>query len=119
MKVQPDATGPAAPPRRNGELIFEEPWESRAFGLAISLAEAGLLEWDELREQLMAEIGHWEGEHADVAAGDVRSPDEQWSYYERFLAGFERLLLEKGLVSGAELDARHDEFASGEREEVY
>ena len=33
-RVEPDAHGPLAPPRRNGELVFEAPWETRAFGLA-------------------------------------------------------------------------------------
>ena len=28
-----DVDGPAAPPRSNGELVFAEPWEGRAFGL--------------------------------------------------------------------------------------
>ena len=34
-----EAEGPAAPPRANGELVFEAPWESRAFGIAIALVE--------------------------------------------------------------------------------
>ena len=29
-----DLQGPAAPPRANGELVFEQPWQGRAFGLA-------------------------------------------------------------------------------------
>ena len=33
--------GPAAPPRSNGELVFAEPWESRAFGVAVALARRG------------------------------------------------------------------------------
>ena len=36
-----DQEGPAAPPRTNGELVFELPWESRVFGLTMSLYEAG------------------------------------------------------------------------------
>ena len=32
-----DSSGPAAPPRDNGELVFAAPWESRAFGLALAL----------------------------------------------------------------------------------
>jgi hypothetical protein len=34
-----DVDGPAAPPRRNGELVFEAPWQSRVFGLAAAIVE--------------------------------------------------------------------------------
>ena len=32
-------------PRKNGELVFEAPWEARAFGLAVALSEAGQFPW--------------------------------------------------------------------------
>ena len=31
--------GPEALPRKNGELVFEAPWEGRAFGLAVALSD--------------------------------------------------------------------------------
>ena len=43
MTAPLDIEGPAAPPRSNGELVFAEPWESRAFGMAVTLYEAGVL----------------------------------------------------------------------------
>ena len=48
--------GPEALPRKNGELVFEQPWESRAFGLAVGLSEAGVLPWPEFREALIYAI---------------------------------------------------------------
>ena len=69
-----DVTGPAAPPRRNGELVFETPGESRVFGITMALHQAGCFEWDEFRQVLIAEIKRWERE------SDQR-PDEAWSYY--------------------------------------
>ena len=57
-----DQDGPAAPPRTNGELVFESPWESRVFGLTMSLYEAGLFDWEEFRSLLIAEIGVWDAE---------------------------------------------------------
>ena len=30
--------GSAALPRKNGELVFEAPWEGRAFGIAVALS---------------------------------------------------------------------------------
>jgi hypothetical protein len=32
-------TGAEALPRSNGELVFEEPWQARAFGVAVGLIQ--------------------------------------------------------------------------------
>ena len=95
--------GDAALPRRNGELVFAAPWEGRVFGLAVALHERGLYTWDEFRDRLIAEIAR-----AD-RAGDPSS------YYERWLAAFERLLLDKGMLARDDLDARTSEYANGQR----
>ena len=96
-----DTAGRAAPPRRNGELVFEAPWESRLFGLTLALCQAGLFEWEEFRRLLIAEIGAWE------AAGHAAAA---WSYYACWQAAFERVLASKGLCAPAELDARVSAF---------
>jgi hypothetical protein len=41
-----DIEGPAAPPRANGELVFAEPWEGRAFGLAMALVHGGTISYE-------------------------------------------------------------------------
>jgi nitrile hydratase accessory protein len=92
-----DREGPGAPPRRNGELVFAAPWESRLFGLTMALHRAGVFEWEEFRRLLIDEIQHWERSHA---SGDG------WSYYERWHAAFERLLSAKGVCASAELAER-------------
>ena len=97
-----DTEGPAAPPRPNGELLFEEPWEARLFGITMSLFEQGLFEWEEFRQRLIDEIQSWE------AAGH---PQEEWSYYERWAAAFERLLADKALCGAPELGHRTAEFS--------
>ena len=96
-------TGNAALPRRNGELVFDAPWESRAFGLAVGLSQAGVFTWDEFRERLIAEIAEWE------AAGH---PAEEWSYYACWLHALEELLEERGIATDAELDALMEAIAS-------
>ena len=48
--------GAAALPRRNGEIVFDAPWQSRAFGLAVGLSQAGVYPWDDFRESLIAAI---------------------------------------------------------------
>ena len=76
--------GPEALPRKNGELVFEQPWESRAFGLAVGLSEAGVLPWPDFREALVSAIQESE-QH-----GDART------YYEQWASALEHLALEKG-----------------------
>ena len=89
-----DPSASAAPPRSNGELVFEEPWESRAFGVAVALHDAGVIDFEAFRARLIEEIGEWEAEHGPSTPG--------YRYYERWLEALERTLLDAGLV-----DAEH------------
>jgi nitrile hydratase accessory protein len=91
-RIAADLNSPAAIPRRNGEPVFNEPWESRAFGIAVALCERGLCSWDEFRDQLIAEI---------TASDGCGSHS---SYYERFLAALENLLIIKGTCLAAEIE---------------
>jgi nitrile hydratase accessory protein len=96
-----DVEGPAAPPRSNGELVFAEPWESRAFGLAMSLSASGVFEWEDFRRQLIAAIAEAEREP---------DPEQPYSYYRCWLLALERLLDAGGVVSRAQLVARAEEL---------
>lgn len=100
-----------APPRANGEMVFAEPWESRAFGLALALSTEGHYEWAAFRQSLIRSIAQWESAH-DTA-------DPEWSYYERWLEALERMLTERGLVAPEEITARTEEFRCGARGEVF
>jgi cobaltochelatase CobN len=97
----------AALPRRNGELVFEEPWQGRVFGMAVALHEGGLYEWEEFRQALIAQI----------AAAEARPGP--FVYYEIWLQTFEELLTRKGLVTDAELDETTYQFEFGERDDVF
>lgn len=92
-------------PRQNGELVFETPWEARAFGLAVALNERGLYAWRDFSQELAAE----------TARADEHGIDS--TYYERWLAALERLAVARGLITLEELDARTVEYASGARDE--
>lgn len=105
-RVLPES-GAAAPPRVNGELVFEEPWEARAFGIAVSLHEQGLFAWDEFRQRLIEEIGRWERAHPDA-----RTAEAGYRYYERWLAALERLLADKGLCPAPAVDQRTAHLAA-------
>ena len=98
-------TGDAALPRDNGELVFQAPWEGRAFGIAVAMNEDGAYDWAEFRDRLVDEIA------------EAERDDSPSSYYERWLASTERLAIERGFITADELDARTAEYASGERED--
>jgi len=99
--------GPAALPRRNGELVFEEPWQGRVFGMAVALHEQGAYEWEEFRQALIGRI----------AAAERRGGP--FAYFEIWLATFEALLEAKGVVTRDELDETTYQFEFGERDEVF
>jgi len=97
--------GPASLPRRNGELVFEEPWQGRVFGMAVALHEQGLFAWEEFRRELIARIA------AIEAAGGP------FDYYEAWLGAFERLLETRGLVGAGQLEETTFQFEFGERDD--
>lgn len=91
-----------APPRDNGELLFQRHWEGRAFGMAIALSKKGHYEWEDFRQGLIASIAEWEATHC--------KDDPDWDYYQRWLLALERLTLESNLLDPAELDRRTAEI---------
>jgi len=88
------AGGAEALPRRNGELVFQAPWESRAFGVAVALHDAGAIDFERFRSRLVAEIAA----HDEEGDGSA--------YYEHWLDALQQVLLEQGAVTGEELNAR-------------
>lgn len=103
MTVELDLDGIAAPPRSNGELVFAEPWQSRAFGMAMSLTEAGAFTWDEFRERLIHQISSWESNAV---------PGECYSYYDCWVAALEQVVVDKELVGPGALSERGVELVS-------
>lgn len=94
--------GPAALPRKNGELVFEAPWQGRAFGMAVVMHEKRAYPWEEFRDRLVEQI----------AAGSQQ-------YYDSWLSAFESLLLARGLVTREELQSRAREFKQLDRDPVF
>jgi nitrile hydratase accessory protein len=89
--------GPAAPPRSNGELVFAEPWESRAFGMAVSLYDSGAFEWPRFQAALIARIAAWEAGHPD---------GECWSYYQHWLGALQDVLTDDGVIAPDDVAGR-------------
>jgi nitrile hydratase accessory protein len=92
-------TGAAAPPRRNGELVFDAPWQGRAFGMAVGVVARLGLEWKVFQERLIAAI-----------AADPAAP-----YYDCWVAALERLMLDYGAVTAEELNAARETVRAGTR----
>lgn len=93
--------GKIAFPRKNGELTFESPWEGRIFAMAVLLFEKGHYDWELFSEQLIKEIGKAESDSADH--------DVALSYYNHWLAAFERLLLDRGICTRQQLEPIEEE----------
>jgi nitrile hydratase accessory protein len=94
-------------PRRNGELVFDEPWQGRVFGMAAALHEQGRYEWEEFRQTLIRRIAV-----AEAHGGP-------FVYYAIWLATFEEVLARKGLVTAEEMEETTYQFEFGERDDVF
>ncbi|XOV84718.1 MAG: nitrile hydratase accessory protein [bacterium] len=90
-------SGPLQPPMANGEVLFEAPWHGRVFGMAVALQEAGFFSWREFQQQLIAVIGRWDREAAQV---------DPYEYYDHFQTALQQLMLRKRLVSADDLTHR-------------
>ncbi|WP_333776185.1 nitrile hydratase accessory protein [Streptomyces sp. IBSBF 3136] len=102
MSAPLDIGGPAAPPRSNGELVFAEPWESRAFGMAVTLYEAGVFTWPEFQSALIARITAWTAS---------REHGELYPYYRLWLGALEDVLAGLCAVSRDEVITRAQALA--------
>jgi nitrile hydratase accessory protein len=82
--------GAATPlPRDNGELVFEEPWQGRALGMAVVVLERTGLTWADFRRHLVAAI----------AARPEGPESPATAYYAAWLDALESLLAEQALIS--------------------
>lgn len=95
--------GPLSPPRRNGEIVFDDVWESRLFGMTMALYESGAFRWEEFRDQLIAAIGAWERAHG--------ANDADYRYWDCWLEAFERLVAVKDICRGEAVATRVRQLA--------
>ena len=88
---------PDSPPRLQGKLRFDRPWERQVFGLAMALSKAGCFEWEAFRQNLIRSIASWESQPC--------SGQPPWDYYERFLIALEETMHDAGTLTRAEIAA--------------
>jgi nitrile hydratase accessory protein len=94
--------GETAPPRDDEGPVFAAPWEAHAFAIVVRLFEQGHYSWPDWVRYLSAEI---------AASKNAPDPAQASAYYEQWLAAAERLVIERGLASREELDARKRQLA--------
>ncbi len=99
------------PAGRPGERAFNQPWEIRAFAMAMAAYHNGQYEWSEFQLSLIKSIRQWEQSGRDPDA-------EPWSYYEHWLTALETVLAGSGLLSESTLDerTRSQRWTSGRRQ---
>lgn len=87
------------PGGRPGEMAFNEPWEIRAFALAVSAHQEGKFVWADFQGALIESIREWEESVPDL-------DDRSWSYYQHWVVALEKVLGEAGRLSTDSLDAK-------------
>lgn len=100
MTATPDivraALHEAEPPAASGEPVFAEPWEGRAYGLALETMDRLGLPWEMFRQRLIAAI--------------AEAPEQP--YYASWVAALERLVLDQGAGTDDELRVERAECAA-------
>jgi nitrile hydratase accessory protein len=81
-------------PRDAQGPVFREPWEAKAFAMALRLHERGLFTWSEWAAALSQEI---------TAARKRGDPDLGDTYYQHWLRALETVVEHKGAASAEEL----------------
>jgi nitrile hydratase accessory protein len=81
-------------PRDDAGPVFKEPWEARAFAMALRLHERGLFTWPEWAAALSHAISAAKA-HGDADLGDT--------YYQYWLRALETMVERKGAASADEL----------------
>ncbi len=87
---------PALPRDQDGP-VFNQPWEAKAFALAVRQSEAGRFTWPEWVKIFSQEI---------KTAQERGDPDLGDTYYQHWLNALELICAEKGLVVGEAMRRR-------------
>jgi nitrile hydratase accessory protein len=101
-------TIPEFPPETD---VFAEPWEARAFALAVELHARGHFHWAEFRTRLIEEIAAEDSSPADES-GDRSASERNAGYYRCWLRALERLTSAKGILGKIDVDQRADSIAA-------
>lgn len=101
--IPPDAAPAAAEP----EPSFAEPWQARAFAIAVLASKQGCFSWSEWTHALSRELQR--------ASSGVEGQQGRPGYFDCWLSALRSLLLDKGAIAQGELRERKDAWESAYR----
>jgi len=73
-------------PGKNGEPVFDSPWQARTFAMAVKLNESGIFTWSEWADALSINIAAFEA-HSEIKTSD--------DYYKLWQSTLENLVAAK------------------------
>ncbi|SAL81213.1 Nitrile hydratase beta subunit [Caballeronia arvi] len=82
----------------DGDMVFKEPWEAKAFAIVVTLSQEGRFTWSEWVDCFSSHV-----ERATTAEAEGRAAK---TYYEQWLDAMEELLVRKGVTSSEQLYAK-------------
>ncbi|WP_311208419.1 MULTISPECIES: nitrile hydratase accessory protein [unclassified Aeromicrobium] len=80
------------------DMAFDEPWQLRAFALAVAAHKSGQYPWARFQTALIASIGEWENSEA--------SQRRSWSYFEHWVNAVESVLAHGDRIDRSALEER-------------
>jgi nitrile hydratase accessory protein len=86
-------------PPEDTPQAFAEPWQARAFAVAVLASRQGCFTWSEWTHALGRELQH---------APDAAAHATDAGYFDCWLAALQSLLVGKGLIEQGDLLARKD-----------
>jgi hypothetical protein len=93
-EIDADLEGPVSPPRDNGEVVFNTPWERRLFGVTVALCRTAACDWETFRRRLIWRIGQ----------------DEARPYWRSWAVALEDVLVGSAMVTHSEVATRQVEM---------
>lgn len=97
-----DLISKCLPLTESDDITFAEPWEARAFVLALQLSKAGYFSWSDWVDFFSNEVK----QAAEVEISGGKPPP----YFEQWLRALEKIVVAKGVASNDQLFAK--QFAS-------
>ena len=99
MSAPDEPLGPLK--RKDGDPVFDEPWQAQALAMADSLVQEGTLSVSDWAATLGAEIR---------SATNAGAPDNAQTYYLAVLTALEKLLDKAGAASRHEVQIRREDW---------
>lgn len=82
----------------DGDMVFTEPWEAKAFAIVVTLSQTGYFTWSEWVDCF--------AEHVAKATSIEAAGGVPKTYYEQWVDAAESILVSKGITSAEQLVAR-------------